>query len=137
MKDPFYAGIVFEIERRILEGDQGARSRGIALTDSQVISVLTKGLGAAEGKPAKMPATSNPRDEFLAELCGKLKEARGAILEAEGDPDPDTAKPIATADWVIALRCVIESARTRKGSAPGSRFYLDFLGPFIAEASRL
>jgi hypothetical protein len=136
MKDPFYAGIVFEIERKITEGDKIARSRGIALTDSQVISVLTKVLGAAEGKPAKMPATSNPRDEFLAELSGKLKEVRGAIFEAESGQDPETAKPLATVDWVTAIRCVIESARTRKGSVPASRDYLDFLGPFIAQAIR-
>ncbi len=136
MKDPFYAGIVFEIERKITEGDQIARSRGIVLTDSQVISVLTKVLGAAEGKAAKIPAASNPRDEFMAELCGKLKEVRGTIFEAEPGQDPDTAKPLATVDWVRAIRCVIESARTRKGLVPGSRHYLDFLGPFIAQATR-
>jgi len=135
MKDPFYAGIVFEIEHKVTEGDQIARSRGIVLTDSQVISVLTKVLGAAEGKPAKMPATSNPRDEWMAELFGKLKEVRGAIFEAESDEDLETAKPLATVDWVTAIRCVIESARIRKGSAPASRDYLDFLGPFIAQAS--
>lgn len=136
MKDPFYAGIVFEIERTIAEEDEGARSRGLVLTDSQVISVLTKALGAAEGKPAKMSASSNPRDAFLAELFGKLKEMRGALSETGKGQDPDTAKPLGRADWLIALRCVIESARTRKAPAPGTRYYLDFLGPFIEEASR-
>src|SRR5258708_6728329 len=136
MKDPFYARILFEIERKIAEGDQLARSRGLVLTDSQVISVLTKVLGAAEGKPAKMPAPSNPREVFLAELCEKLKEVRGALFEAEGGQNPDTAKPLATVDWVKSLRCLIESARTRKSSVPGSRYYLDFLGPFIAQAVR-
>ena len=136
MKDPFYAGIVFEIERKITEGDQIARSRGIMLTDSQVISVLTKVLGAAEGKPAQMPAASNPRDGFLVEMFGKLKEVRAGIFEAEEDQDPDSAKPLATAVWARALRCVIESARIRKGTIPGSRDYLDFLGPFIAQASK-
>jgi hypothetical protein len=83
-----------------------------------------------------MPATSNPRDELLAELSGKLKAVRGAISEAEDGQDPNTAKPLATVDWVAGLRCVIESARIRKGSVPGSRYYLDFLGPFIAQAAR-
>jgi len=136
MKDPFYAGIVFQIERQIADGDLSASAKGIVLTDSQVISVLTKVLGAAEGKLAKLPATSNPRDEFLAELWGKLNEVRGTIFEAESDEDQAPAKPLATVDWVAALRCVIESARLRKSSTPGSRDYLDFLGPFIARATR-
>ena len=135
MKDPFYAGIVFEIERKITEGDLIAKSRGIMLTDSQMISVITKVLGAAEGKPAKMVATSNPRDEFLVEMFGKLREVRAGIFEAEEGQNPDSATPLASADWVRALRCVIESARIRKGTVPGSRDYLDFLGPFIAQAS--
>jgi hypothetical protein len=136
MRDPFYAGIVFTIEQKINEGDQIAGSKGIVLTDSQVVSVLTKVIGAAEGKPAKMPVTSNPRDEFLAELREKLNEVRESIFEAESDQDPADAKPLPTADWVLALRCTIESARLRKGSMPGSRDYLNYLGPFIAEATR-
>ncbi|MEI7823163.1 MAG: hypothetical protein WCK55_19810 [Verrucomicrobiota bacterium] len=136
MKDPFYACIVFEIERKITEGDQIAKSRGIVLTDSQVISVLTKVLGAAEGKLAQLPAASNPRDGFLVEMFGKLKKVCEGIFESEEGEDPDSAKPLATADWARALRCVIESARVRKGSVPGSRDYLDFLGPFIAQAVR-
>jgi len=83
-----------------------------------------------------MPATANPRDEFLAELVGKLKDVRGAILTIEGGEDSTTEKPLPTVYWATALRCVIESARMRKGSAPGSRFYLDFLSPFIADATR-
>src|SRR6266446_5112772 len=134
MQDPFYAGIVFEIERRIAEGDQIARSKGIVLTDSPVISVLTKVLGAAEGKPAKMSAASNPRDELLAELFEKLQETRESLFEAESEQEADAGIPLATDDWVIAIRCVIESARLRKGPVPGSRDYLDFLGPFIANA---
>jgi hypothetical protein len=136
MKDPFYAGIVFEIERRLVEEDKTALSLGIVLTDSQVISGFTKVLGAAEGKPAKLPASSNPRDELLAGLSGKLTAVREEIFEAEEGQDPDAAKPLSTVHWATALRCVIESARVRKGSAPGSRYYLDFLGPFIADASR-
>lgn len=136
MKDPFYAGIMFQIERKIVEGDQLARSKGIVLTDSQVISMLTKVLGSAEGKPAKMPAPANPREEFLAELCGNLKAARESLFEIEDDENQAADKPLANADWAAALRGVIESARTRKGSIPGSRDYLDFLGPFIAQARR-
>jgi hypothetical protein len=134
MKDPFYAGIVFEIERKITEGDQIAKSRGFVLTDSQVISILTKVLGAANGKPAKIPAASNPRDVFLGEWFTQLKDVREGILEAtEGQ---NTAGPLQTADWVQSLHCVIESARLRKGTVPGSRHYLDFLGPFIEQATR-
>jgi hypothetical protein len=134
MKDPFYAGIMFHIEGKVVAGDQEARSKGIILTDSQVISVLTKVLGAAEGKPAKMPAPSNPREEFLAELCGSLKAAREALFETD-DETQNARRPLAIADWALALRSVIESARMRKGSVPGSRDYLDFLGPFIAQGS--
>ncbi len=136
MKDSFYAGIIFEIEQKIVEVDQLARSEGVVFTDSQVISALTKVLGAAEGKPAKTGAISNRRDELLAGLSEKLKEVRGKIFESEVDHEPKILKPLDTADWVKALRCVIESARMRKGSTAGGRNYLDFLEPFLAQSRR-
>jgi hypothetical protein len=58
------------------------------------------------------------------------------MFESEEGQDLEAGRPLAIKDWVTALRCVIESARLRRGSAPGTRYDLDFLGPFIAEAAR-
>lgn len=39
MKDPFYAGLLFQIENIICQADDEAQSKGIRLTDSQIKSV--------------------------------------------------------------------------------------------------
>ena len=96
---------------------------------------VAQNLGVSvNGKPAKIPAASNPRDVFLGEWFTQMKDVREGILE--GTEGQNTAGPLQIADWVQSLRCVIESARLRRGTVPGSRHYLDFLGPFIEQATR-
>ena len=137
MKDPFYAGIIFEIERKIAEGDRLARTRGIVLTDSQVISMLTKVAGAAGGKPAKTVEPNSPREQFLAELRQQVAAVRETISVSEETADGSiTESALPAADWLAALKCVLESARLRKGTTPGSRDYLDFLDAFIEDSAR-
>ena len=134
MKDPFYAGIMFEIERKIAEGDRLARTRGIVVTDSQVISMLTKVAGAAGGKPGE---ASSPREQFLAELRQQVAAVRETISVSEVTADGSiTENALPAADWLAALKCVLESARSRKGTTPGSRGYLDFLDAFIEDSAR-
>lgn len=129
MQDPDYSGIIFKIEQTIHRKDEEAKAGGLALTDSQVISILTKAIGAAHGKAVKLPESSNPRDQILAKLLLDLKDTRVALFGAAEDEDPtDTMR------WIGSLGCAIESAKLRKGPVPGSRDYLDFLGPFLARA---
>ena len=50
MRDPFYAPILFAIERKLLEADRLAASRGIALTNSAIRSLLVRAINEAQGK---------------------------------------------------------------------------------------
>lgn len=137
MKDPFYAGIIFKIERKIAEADRIALDRGMTLTDSQVISVLTKVAGEAGGKLAKSVSPSSPREQVLVELREQLAAVRDTISVGEPANDGTVCEtPLPAGEWIAALKCVMQSARMRKGTVPGSRDYLDFLAPFIAQAGR-
>lgn len=137
MKDPFYAGIIFKIERKIAEADRIALDRGMTLTDSQVISVLTKVAGEAGGKLAKAVSPSSPREQVLVELREQLAAVRDTISVGEPANDGTVCEtPLPAGEWIAALKCVMQSARMRKGTVPGSRDYLDFLAPFIAQAGR-
>ena len=137
MKNPFYAGIMFEIERKIAEGDRLARARGFVLTDSQVISLLTKVAGAAEGKPVKTGEASSARDQFLAELRQQLAAVRDTLsVHGEAADGSPTESALPAADWLAALKCVLESTRLRKAATPGSRDYLDFLVTFVKNPAR-
>src|SRR5579862_5727066 len=90
MQDPEYSGIIFQIERTIHRKDEEAKAGGLALTDSQVISVLTKAIGAAHGKGVKLSESSNPRDQILVKLLQDLKDTRVTLFgAAEGEGPAD------------------------------------------------
>lgn len=126
MQDPFYSRILLEIERTVHRADEAAKAQGLAFTDSQIVSVLTKANGIAEGKGSKLSESLNPRDQALAGLLQNLTRL------------PEKFPGLENSDWIASLRCVIDSAKLRKGSGPGARSYLDYLCGFIADAeSRL
>jgi hypothetical protein len=137
MKDPFYAGILYEIERRLHEADQLGAKRGIKLTDSQVRSVLVKAVNTARGRPPKPAASpSGGKEQLLLELGEQLQAVRANILVQEAGPvGPVGAEmPLPTADWVIALEVVRESCELHSGREAGSRGYLDYLRGFLPAA---
>ncbi|MES2568585.1 MAG: hypothetical protein V4710_00855 [Verrucomicrobiota bacterium] len=126
-QDPFYVPILLQIERRIAKADEEARAEGIVLTDSSVRSTLNKvRKHAMEGK-GMAPVAGSPRDGLLAALYESLVELRSALaVTSTGEETED----LPLNDWVLALRSIEESIRTR-GTGPGCRDYLEFIGPFV------
>ncbi len=136
MKDPFYAGILFEIERKLDEADRLASARGLRLTDSQVRSALVKAVNTARGRPpATASAPAGEKERLLLDLGAQLESVRANIFVQQLRPDGVAEEvPLPTADWVKALEAVRKSCELRSGREPGSRAYLDFLRGFIAQA---
>ena len=141
MRDPFYAPILFAIERKLFEADRLAASRGIALTDSAIRSLLVRAINEAQGKTAKSAPGSSPKDRFLLEALAQLASVRAAIEVADADTEltpkgvSAETKSLSAAEWIIALDAVKSSCALRTTSEPGSRGYLDFLPSFIRSAA--
>ncbi|MBA3543995.1 MAG: hypothetical protein H0T83_06110 [Chthoniobacterales bacterium] len=57
---PFFIAVVAAIEKKIGEGDRIARAHDIALTDAQIISVLTRVAAKARGRRSR-PARQRSR----------------------------------------------------------------------------
>jgi hypothetical protein len=143
MRDPFYAPILYSIERKLFEADRLAALRGIVLTDSAIRSLLVRAINEAQGKPAKTAPGSSPKDQFLHEAFGQLALVRAAIEVADEDTEltsegvPAAPQSLPAAEWIVALETVKSSCALRTTSAPGSRGYLDFLPSFFhASASQ-
>jgi hypothetical protein len=119
MKDPIYAGLLFQIESQLSQVDEVAQSKGVQLTDSQVKSALIKAQKKLQGGTPAIPQT-NDREKLLAGLIDSLRDT--------------------TVDqhlWANALETVVGSIKTRTGNIPGSRDYLEFVQGFIRSAKGL
>ena len=137
MKDPFYAGLLFQIEQMICQADDDAKGKGLALTDSQVRSALIKARKKAEGGGPDIPDATE-RDRILAALIEGLCRAPDDLMERTGGEDGTIQdKPLRISEWAKALETVEDSVKTRKSSMPGSRVYLDFVHGFIRQAKGL
>lgn len=129
MRNPAFAPILFEIEKRIHARIHSARADGIEFNDSQIRSTLNKVRKSAEGKAPQIPDTT-PRDQALASLHRSLLEARKTILMEDG---AGSAEPISTSLWMLCVRTVEDSIQ-RYSTGPGSRGYQSFLDGFMAKA---
>ena len=133
MKDPFYAGLLFQIENIICQADDYAKTKGLQLTDSQVKSALIKTQKKLQGGEPDIPET-NERERILAELVNSLIHAPDPLMEQTTTDDGRAEeKPLNISDWVKALETVEDSVKTRKSNIPGSRDYLDFVHGFIGQ----
>lgn len=126
MKDPFFAPILFEIERRILACARSAKADGIDMNDSQIRSTLNKVRKTSEGGKSQVPNES-PREMALAGLHGDLLKVRAGFMfeDSEGNREP-----LPTKAWALCIR-TIEDSIQRYSTGPGSRGYQDFLEGFI------
>jgi len=138
MRDPHYAGILFEIERTLHEADRLATARGLLLTDSNIRSLLIRAINEAKGKVAKSAApASSGKDPFIAEAQQQLAAVRAAIVDEREQPDGSVERaPLPTADWIAALEAIKDSCSVRTTGEPGSRGYLEFLRGFLDQAGR-
>lgn len=136
MQDPFYAQILFAIERRIQLADVAAAKRGVVFTDSLVRSALVQAANTAKGRPpAPVPATAPAKERLPAELAAEILQARNDLQIVEPAADGSEAvKPLPTNEWVDSLQAVRESCALRGDGQAGSRAYLDYLREFMAEA---
>jgi len=131
MQDPFYARILYMIESRIGSIDRQARAQNLALTDSQIRSILNKVRKRAGGGMPQVPACSE-REQLLASLYEELVRARNEIqVETSGAQ----TEVLPLQDWVASLRTVEDSIQLRTGGA-GSRNYLDYLDGFLIKAKK-
>jgi hypothetical protein len=131
MKDPFFAPILFEIERRILGSVRSAKADGIDMNDSQIRSTLNKARKTSEGGKPQIPDTS-PRDKLLAALHTDLVKMRAGFMSEDSEGNRE---PLPTKAWTLCIR-TIEDSIQRYSTGPGSRGYQNFLESFIAKGSR-
>ena len=130
MKDPFFAPILFEIERRILTCVHSARVAGIEINDSQIRSTLNKVRKTSEGGKPQIPNES-PREKALVGLHGDLLKARAGFMSEDSEGHRE---PLSTREWTLCIR-TIEDSIQRYSTGSGSRGYQDFLESFIAKGS--
>ena len=132
MDDPFYSAIMFRIESRICDADVAARKLEIELTDSNIKSCLNKVKILARGEEPKVEPRSE-RECFIVELALAIDEIGSKLREAPVSREsPDLARSVNAADWLLAVEAVEDSLKNH--TSPGTRFYLDFLKDFIADA---
>ena len=138
MRDPFYAQILFAIERRIQRADVAAAQRGLAYTDSIVRSALVQAANTAKGRPpAPVPPTAPAKERLPAEPAAAILLARTDLQIVEPATDgAEVVKPLPTSQWVDSLQAVRESCAIRGDGKPGSRAYLDYLHEFMAKAGK-
>ena len=130
MKDPFFAPILFEIERRILACVRSAKADGIDMNDSQIRSTLNKVRKTSEGGKPQIPNES-PREKALAGLHEDLIKVRAGFMSEDSEGNHE---PLPTKSWTLCIR-TIEDSIQRYATGPGSRGYQDFLVSFIAKGS--
>jgi hypothetical protein len=126
MKDPFFAPILYEIERRILACARTAKAAGIEMNDSQIRSMLNKVRKSAEGGKPRIPDTS-PREKALVGLHGDLLKVRAGFMSEDSEGNRE---PLPTKAWTLCIR-TIEDSIQRYSTGPGSRGYQHFLESFI------
>lgn len=132
MNDPFFAGIMFQIESVIFTADCTA---GIELKDSYIKSSLNKAKHIAQGKPPKS-IPKNDRDRFILQLAQDINVVRSDIRESD-NPNSifEDGACISTAEWILAIKAVEGSLKNHTES--GTRCYLDFLKGFMARAGNV
>lgn len=136
MNDPFYAGMLFQLEQIICQADNDAKTKGLQLTDSQVRSALIKTQKTWQGGEPAIPET-NEREKILAELINRLLHAPNELMEKRTTDDGRVEEnPLDISDWLNALETVEDSLQTRRSTIPGSRNYLDYVHRFIEQAKR-
>ena len=136
MRDPRYAGILLEIERKLNEADRLAVARGVTLTDSNIRSLLVRAINEAKGKTAKSAETAmSDKDRFLTDVLHQLTAVHTAIVEERDRPDGSVERrPLPVPDWIASLKAIKDSCAVRTGREPGSRGYLEFLRGFMKDA---
>ena len=133
---PFFIAIVAAIEKKIAEGDRMAHANRIALSDAQILALLTKVAGTARGKVVKISPPRLAGDQILAALAEQLGLLRASIFEKKiGRDGTEVETPLSTEHWIAALKVIQKSIRLGTGRLRGSRGFLDSLRIFMTRAA--
>lgn len=135
MRDPFYARLMFSIEKTICMTDRDAASKGIRLTDSNIKSALNKARHTAPQAAITGLEKVETREDFVMELGLSIAANRRLLLEDSTEAPGLVWRPVSPADWTIAISAVEASLKTRRSTEPGGRSYLDFIHTFVKEMS--
>ena len=131
LKDPYFSGIIFEIERTIHEIDSDLIVTGITLNDTNVKSCLQKTIGHSKGKKPSIPE-KNEKEKGMKRITKSLIDLGEELMSDEEDIDPATKK-----EWILSLKATEHSLKLRKEMHGHSRGYLDFLKGFIEDGKQM
>jgi len=126
VQDPYYTRIIFHIESIIHGLDEAAKGDGIEIKDSEVKSVLQKVIGILKGKRPNI----SEKNEKEAKLKLMFSELVALFEHLKTEIDDES---IPKSDWIISLRVVDDSLKTRREMYGHSRGYLDFLKGFFRD----
>jgi hypothetical protein len=125
LQDPHFNKIIYRIERLILECDEATKSFDVSLTDSNIKSCLRKVIAFSEGKSPGL-AEKNDKEKAIRDLVGGLSYLGDRMQEGS-----DTVERFSKKDWILALKAVEDSLKTRRKMYGHSRGYLEFLKEFL------
>ena len=132
LEDPYFLGLLHNIETLVCVYDDQAKEEGIALNDSHIKSALIRARKLVEGSDPKVPDETT-RDQILQGLTMAIYHAPDAITmeevsRAKDSPAPDVEQEdTLIEDWILALKVVEDSIKNHQLPVPGSRGYLDFI----------
>ena len=135
MRDPFYAQLMYVIEKAIWMADKDAAAKRIRLTDSNIKSALNKARCASPQGAIAGVEKIESREEVVMKLALSLAANRELLVEESREAAGTVQKPVSHADWNRAISAVEASLKVRRSTEPGSRSYLDYIRTFIEERS--
>ena len=127
LRDPYFSGIIFEIERTIHEIDSDLIVAGITLNDTNVKSCIQKTIGYSKGKKPSL-AEKNEKEKGIKRVTESLINLGEALTSEKEAIDPATKK-----DWILSLKATAHSLKIRKEMGGQARSYLEFLKGFIED----
>lgn len=134
LQDPFYVGLIYNIEQIIFAADREAEAINCRLNDSHIQSALIRTRKLVSGGHPKI-SDSSDRDRLLQKLIMSLYEAPDRLVEQATKSDgTNVEQPIKSSDWIKALETALNSLKLRRTGEPGGRDYLEFLADFIPRA---
>ena len=100
-------------------------------------SALLKAIGFARGQSPSF-TTKREKVRAIRDLTLLLKRIGDTIeVVAEGEDGVKITERVETSDWILVLRAIEDSLKTRRLMYGHSRGYLDFLESFIKEGRTL
>lgn len=131
LQDPDFNQIVYRIERLILQCDEQSKSLGISLTDTHIKSCLRKVMAFSKGKSPAL-AEKNDKEKIIKALAQSLLHLGDRLQEGS-----ETGDVISKKVWILSLKAVENSLKTRREMYGHSRGYLDFLKDFLEKGETI